>query len=136
MFKLDNHMKEIPEELIVKRIMDKDSGLTLLNNLIRVSSLEKSLLNIVSYQEATFVIDSNNTKQLTSPQFERLTLVYPPSFAFSLKIQISGYFNIKYKSASVSLPNRIEPFIAKYSGIVIQKETGYEFRNESLIVQQ
>ncbi|OQX78427.1 MAG: hypothetical protein B6D61_05520 [Bacteroidetes bacterium 4484_249] len=136
MFKLDNHMKEIPEELIIKRIMDKDLGLTHLNNLIRVSKLERSLLNIVSYEEATFIIDSNNTKQLSSPKFERLTLVYPPSFAFTLQIQISGYFNIKYKSASVSLPNRIEPFIANFSGIVIQNETGYEFRNESLIVQQ
>ncbi len=119
-------------EQINQRIRELENCSERLKNLIKAAELEKDLLNIASYEYATFCTNGKSIKQLNNIKLDRLTLVYPPSFVFSVKLQVSGYFNVKYKSAKSSLPVQIDPFTVGYSGIAIQHENELEVKNESI----
>jgi len=119
-------------EQINQWILELENGSDRLKNLIQEAKLEKDLLNIASYENATFCTNGNSIKKLNNIKIDRLTLVYPPSFVFSVKFLISGYFNVKYKSAKSSLPVQIDPFTIGYKGIAIQHENDLEIKNESI----
>lgn len=123
---------EAINEQIIKIISDKQSGFARLNILLRKAGIEKRLLNISTYEKASFFPDTRKIKQLNQLRLDRLSLVYPPSFDFSLRFEISGHFIIKYKSADVNLPKSIDPFIIDYTGIVVIRDNGYEIKNESV----
>jgi hypothetical protein len=119
-------------EQSLNRLINSDSGISRLNYLLQTAGLEKELLNISSYESALFILDKNKINQLDQPGIDRLTLVYPPSFSFSVKYEISGYFNVKYNSAGNPLPIQVDPFVIEYSGIVILQEDHLELKNERI----
>lgn len=131
-------MKEskISQEEFAKQVVDNllktELGLTRFNELLQMASLEKELLQISSYESSTFILNRENIVQTDSPKIDRLTLVYPPSFAFSADYQISGYFQVKYNSAGNSLPIQMEPFIVNYSGILIPNGEHFEIKSEKV----
>ena len=117
---------------VVDNLLKTELGLTRFNELLQMASLEKELLQISSYESSIFVLNKENIVQTDSPKIDRLTLVYPPSFAFSADYQISGYFKVKYTSAGKSLPIQMEPFIVNYSGILIPNGEHFEIRSEKV----
>ena len=120
----------------LENLMSNESGLNRFNNLLQHAKLEKELLQISSYKSAEFILKPENIKQLRPPQIDRLSLVYPPSFAFSMDYRISGHFNVTYNSASNPLPIQMEPFIVNYSGIFIPKDEGFEMKNEKIEMKE
>jgi len=119
---------------IKERINDLENGSQRLKALLATAEIEKDLLNIATYENISFCTNGNSVKQVGNIEFDRLSMVHPPSFVFSVKLQIAGYFNVKYKSAKTSLPMHIEPFDVNYSGIAIQHENELEIKNESIKV--
>lgn len=117
---------------VQENLLKTDLGLTRFNNLLQLANLEKELLQISSYKSSEFILKRENVVQINPPTIDRLTLVYPPSFAFSSDYQISGYFQIKYNSASKPLPIQIEPFIVNYSGILIPHGNSFEIKSEKI----
>lgn len=121
---------------VLENLMSNESGLNRFNNLLQHAKLEKELLQITSYKSAEFILKPENIKQLHLPQVDRLSLVYPPSFAFSIDYQISGHFNVTYNSASNPLPIQMEPFIVNYSGILIPMDESFEIKNEKIEMKE
>lgn len=117
---------------VLENLMSNESWLTRFNNLLQLADLEKELLQISSYESAEFILKRENIKQVHNPKIDRLTLVYPPSFAFSVDYQISGHFNVKYNSANKSLPIQMKAFIVNYSGILIPHDDNFEIKNEKI----
>ena len=112
--------------------MSSESGLTRFNYLLQLAGLEKELLQISNYESAEFILQQEKIEQINNPKIDRLTLVYPPSFAFSVNCRVKGYFNVKYNSANNSLPIQIKPFVVNYSGILIPHDDNFEIKNEKI----
>lgn len=123
-------MEEISRH-IQTRINELSNTSAMLKNFIQFNELEKDILNIASYEKAEFCPNDNSIKQLNGIKLDRLSMVHPPAFAFSVKLQLSGHFKVKYKSAITSLPVQIEPFVVTYSGIAIQNDKALEIKNET-----
>ena len=126
--------QETLSQQVLENIMSNESGLSRFNDLLQLANLEKELLQITSYESAQFNLNRENIKQVLPPKIDRLSLVHPPSFAFSVDYQISGYFHIKYNSASKPLPIQMEPFIVNYSGILIPYDNNFEIKNEKIAI--
>ena len=126
--------QETLSQQVLENIMSNESGLSRFNDLLQLANLEKELLQITSYESAQFNLNRENIKQVHPPKIDRLSLVHPPSFAFSVDYQISGYFNVKYNSANNSLPIQMEPFIVNYSGILIPYDNNFEIKNEKIAI--
>ena len=122
-------------KLVLGYLMSSESGLTRFNVILQLAGLEKELLQISSYENAEFILKEENIKQIHQPKIDRLTLVHPPSFAFSVDYQISGHFNVKYNAASNPLPIQMEPFIVNYSGILIPHDASFEIKNEKIVIK-
>lgn len=120
---------------VLENLMSSESGLARFNYLLQHAGLEKELLQISSYESTEFILKRKNIKQVRNPDIDRLTLVYPPSFAFSVDYQISGHFNVKYNSANKSLPIQMEAFIVNYSGILILHNDNFEIKNEKIKIR-
>ena len=84
----------------------------------------------------TTILKTENLKRINALQIDRLTLVYPPSFEFSMDYQVSGHFNVRYNTASNILPILIKPFIVIYSGIIIPKGDHFELKNEKIRIKE
>lgn len=117
---------------VLENLLNTESGLSRFNDLLQLANLEKELLQISSYESVQFILNRENIVLIHHPIIDRLTLVYPPSFAFSTDYQISGYFNIKYNSANKTLPIQMEPFNVQYSGIIIPHDDNFEIKNEKI----
>jgi len=124
-------MEEISKH-IQNRISELSNTSDLIKSFFKANEIEKDLLNIASYENAEFCPNNNSVHQLNGIELDRLSLVHPPSFVFSVKLQLSGHFKVKYKSAKTSLPVQIEPFVVIYSGIAIQNEKELEIKSESI----
>lgn len=127
-------LQEEHAQQVLKSLMSSESGLNRFNVLLKHAGLEKELLHISSYESAEFILKEETIKQVLHPKIDRLTLVYPPSFAFSTDYQISGHFNVKYNAANKSLPIQMESFTINYSGILIAHSDNYEFKNEKIAI--
>jgi hypothetical protein len=124
-----------PEEFakhVLDNLLNTDSGLARFNHLLKLAGLEKDLLQISSYESAEFIVKSENIEQMDQPKIDRLTLVYPISYAFSVDYRISGFFSVKYKQATNPLPTQVEPFTINYSGILIPNEMEFNLKNEKI----
>lgn len=119
----------------LEKLMSSESGLSKFNNLLQHAKPEKKLLQISSYKSAEFVLKTENLKQKSSPQIDRLTLIYPPSFEFSMDYEVSGHFNVRYNTASNTLPILMKPFIVTYSGMIIPKGDHVELKNEKIRIK-
>jgi hypothetical protein len=119
-------------KLILARAKDKETGYAWLKHLIQSAHPEKELLPVSSYEFADFQPKDDDIQMVTQPKFERLSLVYPPSWEFSVIYSVSGVFNVKYKLANIPLPFKKEPFLINYTGIIVQHENVFEFKNESV----
>ena len=126
--------QETLSQQVLENIMSNESGLSRFNDLLQLANLEKELLQITSYESAQFNLNRENINQVHPPKIDRLSLVHPPSFAFSVDYQISGYFNVKYNSANNSLPIQMEPFNVNYSGILIPYDNNFEIKNEKIAI--
>jgi hypothetical protein len=124
------------ENLIINRIADKGEKFQRLKNLIEIAHIEKQLISISTFEEIFFVPDIENIRIISPPTIDRLTLVHPPSFSYSVEIQVSGFYRIKYKQTNVALPIKVEPFIIQYTGILVEKSENFEFRNEAIRLVQ
>ena len=122
-------------KLILENLVSNESGLNRFNDLLQQAKLEKTLLQISSYKSAEFILKTENLKRISGPQIDRLTLIYPPSFEFSMDYQVSGHFNVKYNTASNTLPILVKPFIVTYSGIIIPKGDHFELKNEKIRIK-
>jgi hypothetical protein len=125
-------LQEIFIKQVVENLLKTESGLSRFIELLQLANLEKDLLQISSYESSTFILNKDNIFQTEPPKIDRLTLVYPPSFAFSANYQISGYFKVKYTSAGNSLPIQMKPFIVNYSGILIPNGEHFEIKSEKV----
>lgn len=117
---------------VLNNLLNNESGYNRFSDLLQLANLEKELLQISSYESAELILQRENIKQVGSSQIDRLSLVYPPSFAFSVDFQIKGYFHVKYNSARNPLPIQMEPFIVNYSGIIIPHDENFEIKNEKI----
>lgn len=128
-----------PEEFskqVLKNLMDTKSGINRFNDLLQLAGLEKDLLQISSYENAEFILNKKQIKPLNNPKIDRLSLVYPPSFAFSMDYHISGHFNVKYNSARSPLPVQVKKLIVNYSGILIPHSVNFEMKNEKIKIKE
>ena len=128
--------QEVFSKLVLENLMSNESGLNRFNDLLQQAKLEKKLLQISSYKSAEFILKAENLKRINALQIDRLTLVYPPSFEFSMDYQVSGHFNVRYNTASNILPILIKPFIVIYSGIIIPKGDHFELKNEKIRIKE
>jgi len=120
--------------MIHSRIMDDKTGFRLLKILLHQSKPDKELLTLSKCESAEFVPDEKKIIPQGSLHFERLVMMNPPSFEFSLILSLTGYFNVKYTAIKDPLPMRVDPFRVKYSGILIDRDGQPEITNESLKV--
>lgn len=120
------------KKTIAERILGKDDNAALLRKLIRHFSLEKSLLNLTNYEEATFHPMISKMKFTLYPEIDRISMVRPQSYHFCTVLKLEGHFKVKYENIAVPLPKTPDPFLVKYSGIVIEDNDNYSFKNEML----
>lgn len=118
----------------LENLMSSKLGLKRFVDLLQISQLEKKLLQISSNESAEFILNTDQFLTLRSPKIDRLVLVYPPAFAFSMEYQLSGYFKVKYNSTSNPLPIQVEPFKVKYSGILIPNDDEFDIKNEKITI--
>lgn len=116
--------------LVQERILKKNNGQFILEQLINQAELGKELLRAVATQGTEFTLIPQLVRILVEPKIERLTLVYPESFYFETSLKLSGYFKIKYKTLAQTIPKQVEPFTIVYSGIVITEKESIRFKNE------
>jgi hypothetical protein len=121
-------------EFIINRIFNEKSGCEHLKNLIRQAQIHKDLLTVSKCENADFVIYENKILLVTQPHFERLAMIEPPSFEFSMILNVSGYFHVKYASLQNKLPSRIEPFNIRFSGILCERCENPEIFAEAIRV--
>lgn len=138
----DSYMKDLillQEENIkkvLKHLLDSKSGQERLIKLLQDAKLEKEVLQISSYKSAEFILNHSGIKQNNPVKVDRLTLIYPPTFAFAVDCQINGHFNVKYNSVNNVLPVQVKPFIVNYTGILVQHKTSFEIKNERIILKE
>ncbi len=77
---------------VLENLLKTESGLDRFNDLLQLANLEKDLLQISSYKSSEFILRRENIVQKNSPIIDRLTLVYPPSFAFSSDYQMKRFY--------------------------------------------
>jgi hypothetical protein len=117
---------------IRERILNVDHGPKLLEKLISAARLDQQLLTRPTLTQTVFCLDPKRIAIVESPQPDRLTLVYPESFAFEWKLRVKGYFLVKHKFINQSLPHPVDPFLIRYSGIVVPSEKSLQFKNERI----
>lgn len=120
------------ESQIRGRILEKVSESLVIEQLIDQAGLCYQLLNVGSDQQSKFSLSLPLQDLSTRPKIERLTLVYPQSFAFEWRIKISGYFNLSYSSLTKTIPHPVEPFMLIYSGIIVPNAESANFKNEKV----
>jgi len=121
-------------EKALKNLMSSKLGLKRLNDLLQLGQLEKKLLQISSYESAEFILKTDCILPVHNLKTDRLSLVYPPAFAFSMQSQVSGYFKVKYHSMNNPLPIQVEPFNINYSGILIPNDGEFEIKNDKVAI--
>lgn len=127
----EENSKKVVEDLLVS-----ETGQSRFKKLLQNAKLEKELLQISSYENAEFILNQNSIKQNDQVQVDRLVLVYPPTFAFSVVCQINGHFNVKYNSVNNVIPVQVKPFNVNYTGILIQHKSSFEIKNERIILKE
>lgn len=130
---LNLSLEEFSEQ-VLKNLMNSELGLKRFSDILQLGQLEKELLQISSYEHAEFILKTESIHPLNNPKIDRLVLVFPPSFAFSMEYQISGYFKVKFNSTPKPLPIQVEPFHVNYSGILIPKTEKFEIKNEKIAI--
>lgn len=121
-------------DLIRSRILDDAGGYKLLTGILQCSKLEKDLLTTSKYDRVEFVPDTKRISALPDVHFEKLAMINPPSFEFSMMMSISGFFRVWYGSLQNPLPIRTEPFRVRYSGILIDHDQRCEIISETVKV--
>lgn len=128
-----------PEEFskqVLKNLIGTKFGIKRFSDLLQLACLEKNLLQISNYESAEFFLHREQIKPLHNPKIDRLSLVYPPSYEFSIDYQICGHFKVKYNSASSPLPVQVKQFIVNYSGILIPHDDNFEIKNEKIKIKE
>lgn len=127
---------DLPSEKVVKliksRIFNPENNYKKLVGLIENSHLEKNLLNISAFKKISFQINRDQINDLSSPTFERLSLVYPPSFECVFPIRLSGSFLVKYPTSTVVFPMQLPAFWIEYIVIIVENKDTYFFKNEHI----
>lgn len=127
----DTNLENI-RDMIIARISINPKAISHLNHLVQSSELHVKLLNIRSCESAKFVTNPHKIKILKGPECDRLSMVFPLSYAFQVFISVGGYFQILYKGLQTPLPQSVEQFKINYSGVIVMAEEGPVFRNENV----
>jgi hypothetical protein len=118
---------------IVKSLIQGDANrYSRLESLIEKAQLEKSLLNISSFENISFHINKKQVIFLPDEEIHRLSLVHPPSYEVNLPIQVAGYYYVKYSNSNVKLPMQLPIFSVLYSCIAIKQKKSFLFQNEEV----
>jgi len=118
---------------IVKSLIQGDANrYRRLESLIEKAQLEKSLVNISSFEKISFHINKKRVIFLPDCSVHRLSLVHPPSYEITLPIQIAGYYYVKYANSNVKLPMQLPIFSIIYSCIAIKQKSSFLFQNEEV----
>ncbi len=131
-----NQVNEIEQvkTLVTQRIKGESSDYKYLSGLINATRLHTELLKIASYEFVIFHINPANVILPEKFTVDRLTLVYPSSYSFSIDVSVAGFYKVKYKTSKHTLPQTIEPFRINYSGIIVLEENKQLFKNENVML--
>ncbi|MBN2175401.1 MAG: hypothetical protein JW731_14815 [Bacteroidales bacterium] len=119
-------------QFLIQPLTSEESGYQKLTHLINRTCFSNNIFRLNNLERIDFVPKKGFVKPVGNLKLERLTLVHPPSFEFTQQIELNGYFQIKYKSSTLGIPRKVEPFIANYTGVIILKENGFSIKNESV----